>query len=285
MITIGKLSKQKLQLLACICLGILISSCQDVVDVDVPEAAPRLVIEASIDWEKGTAGNQQTVLLSTTTAYFDTTSDTAVTGAQVKITNGLGTEFIFEDQNDGSYTTTTFVPEISQTYTLEVIYNGETYTGIEQLVSVTDIAEITQSVDGGFDEEVIEVNLFFDDPVAEENYYLTQFKVTTDFLPFLLAVDDEFTNGNRMEIFYEKEDDDDDELLAGNIVDIVLYGVTERYYNYIDLLIDQTEAGGDPFATVPAELRGNCINTTNAANYPYGYFRLGEVAKAQYIVE
>ena len=39
--------------------GIVFASCEDVIDVDVNNAEPRLVIEASLDWEKGTAGNGQ----------------------------------------------------------------------------------------------------------------------------------------------------------------------------------------------------------------------------------
>ena len=57
-------------------------SCTDVIEVDVPVAAPRLVIEASIDWEKGTLGNEQTISLSLSTPYFDD-SNTAVTGASI----------------------------------------------------------------------------------------------------------------------------------------------------------------------------------------------------------
>jgi len=37
-------------------LVILFTSCTDVIDLEVPIAPPRLVIEASIDWEKETIG-------------------------------------------------------------------------------------------------------------------------------------------------------------------------------------------------------------------------------------
>ena len=41
----------------------LFASCTDVVDVDVPDGGDRLVVEASILWEKGTAGQVQTISL------------------------------------------------------------------------------------------------------------------------------------------------------------------------------------------------------------------------------
>ena len=43
-------------------------SCTDVIDVDVPDAPPRLVVEASIDWMKGTDGSEQ-IILTNNPAY------------------------------------------------------------------------------------------------------------------------------------------------------------------------------------------------------------------------
>ena len=83
-------------LLVCICI-----SCTEVVDVNVPNAGPRLVVEASINWEKGTTGNNQTIKLSTSTAYFDSNPDAPVTGAIVTvIKDNDGTQFNFTDQNN-----------------------------------------------------------------------------------------------------------------------------------------------------------------------------------------
>ena len=57
-------------------------SCEDVVDIDLTTAAPRLVIDASIKWQKGTLGNVQTIKLTTTTGFYSTTIPT-VSGATV----------------------------------------------------------------------------------------------------------------------------------------------------------------------------------------------------------
>ena len=39
-------------------------SCEDVIDLDVPTAKPRLVIDAALDWQKGSSGNNQSITLS-----------------------------------------------------------------------------------------------------------------------------------------------------------------------------------------------------------------------------
>ena len=73
-----------------------------------------------------------------------------------------------------------------------------------------------------------------------------------------------------------------EEFKVGDIVHFELYGISEQYFNYIKILIDQSVSSGDPFSTTPAPLRGNCINLTTPDNYAFGYFRLSQVVKASY---
>ncbi len=267
---------------------IIFTSCEDVIDVDVPTAPQRLVIEASLDWQKGTTGNNQTIKLSLSTPFFDTTSNTAVTGASVKVTNSnSGDEFIFIDQNDGTYTINNFVPIINNSYTLEVVYNNETYTASETLMSVPAITRVEQSLEGGFDDEILDVSIFWNDPIDEENYYFISFIEEGDLFVTLEDVSDEFTNGNEMDEFFEKDGDDEDEphlqeFIPGDEVEISLYGVSEQFYNYLQLLIEQYDSNGDPFSSIPAEIRGNCINPSNPENYAFGYFRLTEYDTVNY---
>lgn len=261
-------------------------SCEDVIDVEVPTGKKRLVIEASLDWEKGTTGNDQTIKLRTSTPYFNSDINAGVKGASVLVLNTDTNEtFIFTDQNDGTYTTTDFVPIIGNTYRLEVIYNSETYTASETLTSVPEIKSVTQSIKGGLDDTLLEVNVYFDDPETEGDNYMTRYYETGDLFPYFYAFPDEFTNGNEMLDFFEKLDDPDNNqapFQAGDVVYINLYGISEGYYNYMELLIDQYYNGGNPFATIPSEIKGNCINETTPENYAFGYFRVTEVSKTSY---
>ena len=40
---------------------LIFSSCEDVVDISLQEGTKRLVIDANINWEKGTIGNEQVI--------------------------------------------------------------------------------------------------------------------------------------------------------------------------------------------------------------------------------
>ncbi len=267
-------------------LFIGITSCEDVIDVDTPEATPRLVIEASLDWQKGTSGNNQTIKLSTSTPYFQNTLNSAVTGASVSVTNNnSNVEYIFQDQNDGRYTIDNFVPVVNDDYTLEVVYNNETYRATETLKPVNPIKRVEQSTEGGFDDELLDVSIFWDDPVDEENFYLIKFIEQGDLVPVFEDFPDEFVNGNELDTFFEKDREDDDdqaEFNPGDIVEFTLYGISKQYDNYISLLIEQYDSAGDPFSAVPSKLKGNCINTDTPNNYAFGYFRLSEFDTVTY---
>ena len=276
---------KKLFYILCLILVSGLISCTDVIDVELQEEDPRLVVEASIDWKKGTAGNQQRIKLSLSTPYYENLNEVIVTGAAVRVINNSDqTSVVFVDQNDGFYTTDEFVPVMLQTYTLEIIYDDEVYLAQEVMTPVPVIDEVFQSTENGFDKNALEVNVRWRDPADVDNYYLSRFQRRGDLLQTLFDVDDEFTNGNYITRIYEKftdEDTGEKEFQPGDIVDIALHGISQQYFNYIRILIEQG-GGTGPFSTIPAEIKGNCINTSNKANYAFGYFRLTEVDERVY---
>ena len=266
-----------------IIVSIGVVSCTDVVDVEVQNGPERLVVEASLDWEKGTTGSDQTIRLRTSTPFFDTNTTTAVTGASVVVTNdSTGDRFEFVDQNNGEYRTLGFIPVLGQSYTLRVEYNGEVYTAQETMTPVTDITNVFQDREDGFDTELLEVHLVFTDPPEEGNNYLFRFQREGDLLPALEITDDEFVNGNEIDWWYEIEDEDDiPPFTAGDEVTIEMLGISRAYYDYVGILIDQL-GGVGLFEAVPVTARGNCINETDPDNFAFGYFRLTEVVRTSY---
>ena len=260
----------------------LLSSCTDVIDVDVPNGGARLVVDASINWQKGTSGETQTIYLRESTAYFDNNRDVPVTGASVTVTKeNDGSIFVFFDQNNGSYTATDFVPELNASYTLEILYNGNSYTATETLIPVSDINRVEQGVEGSGDDSEIQLQVFFDDPAAVENYYLGEFIPSNLPIPSLAVISDEFTDGN--ENFIEN---DNDNYVTGATVDINVYGISQRYYDYLNIFIQQSGSEDNgPFPTTPVQLKGNCINVNDPNEEVLGYFRLSEFDTTSYTIE
>lgn len=264
-------------------LSILISlnSCQDVIDVDLNTAPPKLVIDASIQWEKGTTGNEQKIKLTTTTEYYSNVIP-IVSGATVFITSQNNEIFNFtEVPNTGEYICTNFIPIIENNYILTVIYNGETFTATETLKSVPLINSIEQRNDFGFTSNEIGVKIKFQDNANEDNQYLFRFDTTINNIPEYDVIDDRFSDGNEMFALYSNE-----ELKVNDEINFKLFGISKQYYNYMNIIIGITgDNSGSPFATPPATVRGNIVNQTNENNFALGYFNLSETNTLNYIVE
>lgn len=272
--------KTTLLIISIVLSSIGLISCEDVVDVDLNTAAPKLVIDASIKWQKGTLGDEQTIKLSTTTGYFENTIPT-VSGAIVFITDSNLIQYDFnEDIGTGNYICTNFNPVLNETYVLTVIHDGQTYLATENLIPSPTIDSVEQNDEGGFTGDEIEVKFFFQDDGLVDNFYLIQFNPSFLNLPEYDVVDDEFFQGNQMFGLYFNED-----LEAADDLTFTLHGISERYYNYMNVLLGVSGNSGGPFQAPPATVRGNIVNQTNFDNYALGFFRLSEIDTMTYTVQ
>jgi len=253
-------------------------SCEDVVQIDLQESTPRLVVEASIIWKKGTNGNYQIIKLTTTKPYFETDYSPA-TGAIVEIKTPSGETFNFIEEYAGIYTNTNFVPNLNAEYQLTILFNEEIYTASESMIPVVNLEEVEQTFNGGFSGDEIELRAYFSDPAEIPNYYLFKFLLQEDIT--LQIYEDEFTNGNRTFAYFS-----DENLEVGDMVSFEIQGISERFYEYLYILSSQAgESNGGPFQTQPTIVRGNIINESNPDNFAFGYFRLSETNNLDYTIQ
>lgn len=252
----------------------ILTNCEKVVDVDLPNAAPKLVVDASFEvlFNEVPVAANTTVKLRLSADYFNETIPT-VTNATVFITNlANGTVINFSDANlDGDYEpTTSFIPEDNSEYELTVVYNGETYKGSASKIKSTTFTNVIQGDDTLFSGDEIELELFFTDDGNKDDYYLFDFTKNNFF-----TLEDRFFNGSdyNFSFFYREEDKIE---LPSNVT-IKMSGISKEYFTYFRLLISQSgQGGGGPFQPVPSSLLGNIVNTTNDENFPLGYFHIAE---------
>lgn len=260
-------------------------SCEDVVDVDLDTAPPKLVIDASIKWEKGTTGAAQKINLTTTTDFYSNTIP-AATGATVVVANTtpstpVSFQFI-ENGQTGEYVCNNFSPIINNEYTLTITYKGQTYTSKSKFMPTPIIASTEQSIKPGIDgKDSYEIKFYWQDNGAQDNFYLVGAKNANIAYPEYGVLSDEFFQGNSMFALYR-----DDKLKKGDVIQFSLQGITEQYSNYMNKLLNIAGSdGGNPFATPPATLRGNIFNQTNPNDYPLGFFHLSEIDSDSYTIQ
>ncbi|EZH72023.1 hypothetical protein ATO12_24100 [Aquimarina atlantica] len=255
-------------------------SCEDAIDIEVPNGKQRLVIDASFEYymDENPVDIEGGVRLTLSAPFFDKETPT-VSDATVFITDLSNNSIInfTESAEPGFYTpdSTTFTPEFNTTYQLTVIYNSETFIATAQLIPTVPIDNVVQGDNTLFDDET-EIIIFFTDDGTRDDFYLFDF----DFSLFL-ASEDRFYQGEAFNFSYFYED-----MVNGRNVTIKILGIDERYYNYANLLIEQSEQeGGNPFQTPPALLRGNIINTTNIDNFALGYFNISEANRFDFTIK
>jgi hypothetical protein len=270
--------KNKTIALFSLLLVLSLSSCEEVVNLDLETAEAKIVIDAEIRWNKETSGNEQTIKISKMAPYYSPTTP-KVSGAKVRVENSNGVVFTFTESKPGSYVCTHFVPVLNMNYTLYVEVEGKSFTAVEKMTSVTPINRIEQKympdISGP---DLLVMEMFFNDPADQVNYYLTE--LTTDFMlfPFSGMSIDEFTNGNEMSIQFTDVD-----LKPGKTVGILHRGISENFYNYMNLIIEANS--GNAFATAPGNIRGNIVNTNDPKDFALGYFRLCEAVTTTYTMK
>ncbi|MGK0420770.1 MAG: hypothetical protein ACJAVE_001174 [Polaribacter sp.] len=254
-------------------LILLFSNCEKVVEIDLPTIEPKLVIDASFEvlFDAAPVTANTVVKLRLSADYFEENIPT-VSNAIVFVTNlsdAAVTNFIDVNLDGNFRPLTNFIPLDDIEYELTVIYQNETYKGKATKVKSTPFTNAIQGDDTLFSGKEIEVKVAFNDDDTSDNYYLFNF-TNNLFLP----IEDRFFNGNPYNFsFYYQED----EIIAPTTVTIRMSGISKKYFTYFRILLNQSGVnGGGPFASVPASLLGNIINTANETNFPLGYFHISE---------
>jgi hypothetical protein len=270
--------KRKKNTLLSLLFVLLFISCDKVVDLDLETADPKIVIDAEIIWEKGTSGSEQSIKISRIAPYYS--GDTPkVSGAKVRIENGSGAIFTFNESAPGLYVCSNFVPVVNMEYKLFVQVDGQSLTASEKLIAVPPIDRVEQErmpdITGP---DLNVVAFYYKDPINEANYYLTDYR--SDFLlfPEYVSTNDEFINGNEIN---EKFADPD--LQPGKILAITHRGISKNFFHYMNLILEVSSS--NPFGATPGNIRGNIVNTTDANNFALGYFRLCEANRISYTVK
>ena len=252
-------------------------SCSDVVELDLNNSDPRLVIDARLELQED--GTTSSIVELTRTAGFYIEENPSVTDATVFITEDNGTVHNFTTTgNQGIYTNNTINLQDSNIYTLTIVDQADTYTSSEQLERTSTFTGVEQESFDGFDDEFLQITASFDDPAGLGDFYLFKYDdIDNDQVDI---GDDEFIDGNNADTIFFVED-----AVPGTVATIKIMGIDQRCFNFYEVLLQQSGDSGSPFATQPAVVRGNIINSTDSDRYPFGYFRISEVFEVEYTIQ
>lgn len=248
-------------------------SCQKVIDVDLNESNPVIVIEANFRAEDSTV----LVRITQTSNYFDNSASPEINSASVTITDHVGNPTVIPSIGNGKYELSSYAPIFNTTYTLTVAYNDESYSALCSMNSPVQLEDITyQYFDGFFGSDGGYVPfLNYQDPQNTEDYYaiiLSRNDTLYNTLDDIFLQDDMLTNGNFVQrplfgnSFYQLDDS----------VHMELRTIDKRIFNYISET--QSISGGQNSAAP-----GNPTN--NWTNGALGYFSAYSSSRKSVIIE
>ncbi|MCU0467031.1 MAG: DUF4249 domain-containing protein [Arcicella sp.] len=127
----------------------MMTSCEDVIQLDVPKTDPYLVVDATITNLAG----EQVVKLTKSQDLLTDAAPEGVKNATVTVTDNTGKVYEFKDlKNDGKYVwkptnQSEVMGAVGKTYTLEIKAEGETYRAVSELKRVPKIDSIVYRAD------------------------------------------------------------------------------------------------------------------------------------------
>lgn len=273
---------------------LLMVSCQEVIDVDLPTEEPRLIIDALVRVDTNEAFTKVTVKVSETSSFFE--SIPAANLQQITLTNldlpggGINPPVLIEETpGSGIYSKVFDTDFLTQgSLFLQIDFEDEFYVATARFVPTVPIDNLVQGDGILFDEDDTEVIVTFTDSDERDDFYLFDF----DFGNYLVT-EDEFYQGQQFAFSYFY----DEALAVGDTLNISIMGVDEDFYTYMDQLILQSEEDFGPFETPALTVRGNFINATNIDNnnnfdnlndinnFALGYFAIVQEYKETLVVQ
>ena len=285
-----------------------LTACEDVIEVEVPSEDPRLVVEGLLRVDTSQTYIPVEIRLSQTAAFFEEIRP---------VTDVEEIAIIYQKLEDGIPTGDTFVSSLTQVdpgsgiyvpdpsfdtdqriptailqdpylFVLVIQWRGRRYAAQTEYVSSVPIDALRIGDGSLFGEEETELIVRFTDDPDLENFYVFDF----GFNNYLTTLDI-FYNGQEFEFSYFY----DQEFEPGTVLEIGLLGADRTFFNYMDLLIEQSGGQQGPFQTPVATVRGNVFDVTGLDNiedvdntgqpdvFPLGYFAIVQEFTSRITIE
>jgi hypothetical protein len=263
-----------LRLLPAIALLALLAgvACKKVVQVDLNNATPHIVIEGEVTNRTET----YQVRITKTVDFSADNTYPPVTGAAVSITDSTtGHGVDLSETSPGIYTTNAFTGASRHIYNLVVMAEGKEYRATSTMPLPVPLDSVTFAKNTDFNNHKdINVVVNFQDPQGLGNYYQFTEILNGRLIPNIFVFEDRLSDGRYIE---QPLFNDSTYLQKGDTMLLKMYCVDKNIYNYFNTLISVTGNNNFQSAT-PAN------PNTNISNGALGYFSAHTVTQEKLAV-
>jgi Domain of unknown function (DUF4249) len=230
-------------------------ACKKVINVDLNNADPKLVIEGIID-----DNNFTQVSLTKSVKFSNSNNFPAVSGATVTIKDNLGTIYTLTEASAGKYKNAALLGTPGRTYTLTVLAEGKTYSSVSTMPMPVNLDTIlTERVVFGT-QATWSVAPAYYDPPGFGNYYKFYKSINNKPVPTYWIWDDRFSN----DVISTRPLIQTDSIIKLNdSVQVEMQCIDKNIYRYFAAL-EGTQSGNTVPANPDSNISGGCLGYFSA---------------------
>jgi len=231
----------------------LLSSCEDIIEIDLSDAKERIIIEGTVNSSTEVAH----VLITRSNGFYDSTELEKITGAIVYLETESGLRYDFLEGTEGDYSQDNIQIVPGENYVLKIeigndIYIAETIAPYAAQLDSLSVSEFNSPF-GGADETLFQIIANWNDPANVNNYYRIRAYINDTLSSRELSLSsDDFSDGGVM------RDPVREQFEEGDHAKIELLSIDKNYYDYF-LELSALESGGLN-STTPFNPMGNFDN-------------------------
>jgi len=252
----------------------ILTSCEKVIDIDLNESAPTVVVEGHIE-----LGESAVLKLTETTSYFNPESPSFIENLQVTLSTSNGFSETLSYQSNGEYKGQSIIGQENISYDLTFDFKNKTYSSITALnpkVDITDL-RVHESLlsDQGSETEYQVITQFYDDPNTNNYYRLKYYEndiLVSGFEGYLLVTDELVSSENMISTTLRRT-----AFKKGQRVKVELHTLDKATYIFFKTLADNLNSNGMNSATP--------FNpTSNVSNGALGYFSAWSIDSMEIVI-
>lgn len=232
-----------------------LSSCEDVIELDLENTDPQLVIEGTLDMTSQTAK----VVLTETNGFYETAQPVPTENAFVELTAPDGTTYTLDEIEPGIFEVENLSVTPEDEFQLTVEANGERY----EAAAITPYPATLDDLNseefmfpfGNNEDTSYQVFMNWTDEEAVDNFYRVRSYRNGELIPAnYMILNDELLEGAVFTLPVRQETFE-----KGEVVTVELLSTNEGYYDYF-VQLSGLAPGGPGGGATPYNPKGNFSN-------------------------
>jgi len=233
----------------------LFTGCTKIIDVDLKNSVPQLVIEGVV-----TNSDAASVNITQSVQFSNSNNYPAVRGAIVSITDNAGGTFLLQETTPGKYTSSSLIGVEGRTYNLSVSVNGALYQAVSTMPVQVNLDTILLENIAFIPDNIWIIKPQYTDPPGFGDYYKFIEKINGVRNPTIWVWDDKLTNNG---ISTRPLIQADSTIKIGDTVEIEMQCIDLNNFRYFTALQNLQQAATTP-TNPESNISGNVLGYFSA---------------------